>query len=232
MSVADILTALGEPAPPEDMVEFALFDKATGEIVQVGVCPASALEFQGRGPAYGRIVIEPGVQARTHRVDPETETVVPYSEAGQQRRAAHPGLGFRWDAPTEAWVDERSIQAVAEDLDRVLQHRRDTLLEGGFEWDGSRFHSDAKDSQPRLLGLYGDALNGNYTEGGEWWKLQGGGWRLLQPADAIALWLTFKERMRTLYGVYGTHEATIGLMVEEGDLAGLRAYDVNWGWPE
>lgn len=166
----------------------------------------------------------------SRRLDLETGEVVDYRPPKPEGSLY---VDHVWNDEARRWVETPTIHGVAREVDEQLQRERDRRIEGGFTWDGSTFHSDAERSQPRLLGLYGDALNGNYTPGGEWWKLKSDAdeWRLLSAEDAVGVWLAFKEHMRACFGAYAKHQAIVGLMVEDGDIEGLRAYDTAADWP-
>ncbi|HRO60166.1 MAG TPA: DUF4376 domain-containing protein [Burkholderiaceae bacterium] len=170
----------------------------------------------------------------THWVDmsdPVNPAVREYSEKGQARKTVTVSVEHRWDPAVEDWIDERGVAQIAEDLIAALQARRDALIFGGFGWDGSVFHSDKEVSQPRLLGLYTDALNDNFTPGGEWWRLKDGTWRLLQAEDAIAVWQAMKAHIQNLFGIYANHEALVLLALENDDRQALLDHAVDWGWP-
>lgn len=205
------------------MIRYIAYD-ATGRIVMVGFCRDEDLALQA----------EPGFEVMSHAsASPFTHkivggTPVEYTEAGKLRLAAPPGAGWSWDPVSENWIDERPIEDVRAQLLVSLRMQRDALLEGGFTWDGSIFDSDAAISQPRLLGLFTTSIAGGIPPEGYPWRLKDNTWRVLSAADAQAVWGAFQTRMAGLFGAFAVHEAAV---VAETDVAVLRAYDVEAGWP-
>lgn len=195
-----------------------------GRIAEVGICADGDLYLQAT-PGL-TVLAHPTATLYTHKViDGE---VVEYSEAGKLRAAELPKPGFRWDTTLEDWVDERSLAEIKAELLTRLRTKRDELLEGGFVWDGSPFDSDTAVSQPRILGLFTTAIAGGIPPEGYPWRLADNTWRVLSAADATAVWGAFQAHMAGLFGAFAVHEATVAA---ETDVAVLRAYDVEAGWP-
>lgn len=206
------------------MIGFVQYLIATGEIVGAGACLPGDLALQERA---GVAALQSNVgHPLTHKV--VAGAVVEYTPAGKARLAAFPGAGYRWDPATEDWIDERPIGTVRAELLVALRTKRDALLEGGFTWDGSPFDSDTAVSQPRILGLFTTAIAGGIPPEGYPWRLADNTWRVLSAADATAVWGAFQAHMAGLFQAFAVHEAAVAA---ETDIAVLRAYDVEAGWP-
>lgn len=206
------------------MIRFIKYASATGQIVSAGVCLDADLALQAE-PGFA-VLAHASASPFTHKI--VDGTPVEYTEAGKLRLAAPPGAGWSWDPANEDWIDERPIDTVRAELLVALRTKRDALLEGGFVWDGSPFDSDTAVSQPRILGLFTTAIAGGIPPEGYPWRLADNTWRVLSAADATAVWGAFQAHMAGLFGAFAVHEATVAA---ETDVAVLRAYDVEAGWP-
>lgn len=207
------------------MTRYVHYLIATGEIQGDGV--AEALEAVTPVPG-GAVRASDVGGADTHYVDPDSDDVLAYSQEGAARKRAHPGAGFRWSPADEAWIDERAVERIRADLLAQAKAIRDEKLEGGFEWDASRFDSDAAVSQPRLLGLFTSAALGLVPPEGQPWRLADNSWRVLSASDAQAVWGAFQAHMAGLFAAFAAHEAQV---LGTEDIEALRDYDVEANWP-
>lgn len=206
------------------MIRYVLYNLASGEILQSGVCTPAT--FSTLGDAETSALADEAAEANTHKV--VDGVVVPYTEAGKLRKLAPPGIGFRWDPSAENWIDERVLEQMQGDLLAAVKRERDARIESGFEWDGSPFDSDAAISQPRLLGLFTTALAGGLPPEGYAWRLANNSWRVLSAADAAAVWGAFQAHMAAHFAAFAAHEAAV---LAETDTEALQAYDTAAGWP-
>lgn len=120
------------------------------------------------------------------------------------RRVGSAWMALPW--PPAPGLSERRARL----LDRA-QAERDRRIFGGFTWDGSRFDSDAAVSQPRILGLKGDAIDpdSDFDPAGEPWRLADNTWRVLSRADAIAVYRAMRAHIRNHFGAFAVLEAQI-----------------------
>ncbi|MBZ4211551.1 MAG: DUF4376 domain-containing protein [Rhodoferax sp.] len=115
---------------------------------------------------------------------------------------------FDWAAKT--WVDPRSLQDLKDARWAEVRRERDSAEFGGFNWDGSRFDSDAL-SQQRITGAVTLAMmNSAFSIG---WTLADNTVRTLNAADMIAVGVALgqhvnacHERARVLRGEIGGAE--------------------------
>lgn len=138
------------------------------------------------------------------------------------------GPGWLYDGEDFSAPAGPDIEAVRAALMASVRDERDRRIEGGFEWDGSPFDSDAAISQPRLLGLFTTALAGGLPPEGYAWRLANNSWRVLSAADAAAVWGAFQTHMAAHFAAFAAHESAI---LAETDLEALRAYNLAAGWP-
>lgn len=171
-----------------------------------------------------------GARAGTHdylsrRVDLETGEIVDWQPP---KPAGDEFTDHEWDGGIRRWTAHPTLAGVKRSVVTRLKRRRDTLLEGGFEWDGSRFDSDAAVSQPRLLGLFTSAALGLLPPEGQPWRLADNSWRVLSSMDAQQVWGAFQAHMAGLFAAFAAHEAQV---LPQTDIEVLRAYDTQAGWP-
>lgn len=211
------------------MKHYALYN-SVGEIVTVGTAPEAWLAaYFAQQTGLTGISFDAPVDPELNWIDPTTQDVMTYSVAERAARNARRGDSeFAWNPATGAYVDNRAIESVRADVRRRLKDKREALLQGGFDWDGSTFDSDAAISQPRLLGAFTTAVAGGWPAEGQAWRLKDNSWRTLSAANVLAVWAAFQTRMAALFGAFATKEAAV---IAETDIAVLRAYDVNTGWP-
>lgn len=162
----------------------------------------------------------------THYID--GGVAVSYSAVARDAFLTPHGSGYQWNPALQQWDDLRQAEELRVDVLRRLRAKRDTLLEGGFTWDGSTFDSDTAVSQPRLLGLFTTAIAGGIPPSGYPWRLKDNTWRTLSAVDAQAVWAAFQAHMGGLFAAFAVHEAAVAAL--SGSDA-LRSYNVEAGWP-
>lgn len=162
-----------------------------------------------------------------HWVDHEG-VVVEYSSAAKVAIRQAPEGRHQWVPVLGAWVDLRTIEELRTAAIERVKKVRDEKLNGGFEWDGSRFDSDTAVAQPRLLGLFTTALAGGIPPEGYAWRLADNTWRVLSAADAANVWGAFQSHMSALFAAFAAHEQAL---LAADTVQALAEYDVTQGWP-
>jgi hypothetical protein len=159
------------------MNQYTLYDTATGAISGGGCTDTDGFPLnEGEGLHVGETL-----SARTHWFDGNAP--VAYTDAECAALAARPPYLARWDVPTKAWVDTRTIDQVRADKWNEIKAARDVAEYGGFVWDGSTFDSD-ETSQRRLQGA---VLLVQIAQQPIDWTLSDNSVRTLSAQDVVAV---------------------------------------------
>lgn len=155
------------------MIEYITY-KANGEILGNGKCPESMLELQG-SLGDGIFVMRSDAAWSGNYVDDAGFVV---------KMPARPSGHHVFDYVQKAWTDPRALDELKVDKWREIRAARDAAEFGGFEWDGSRFDSDAV-SQSRIRGAATSAAMepGFFTK----WTLADNTVRALDATDMAAV---------------------------------------------
>lgn len=117
-----------------------------------------------------------------------------------QAKPAKPGPAFVWDQQAKQWHDPRTLDQIKAEKWSELKARRDAEECGGFEWDGSRFDSDA-DSQRRIQGMV-QLAQISLAQGLPFsidWTLFDNTVRTLSAEDGIAVGLAMAEHIGAVF---------------------------------
>jgi hypothetical protein len=69
--------------------------------------------------------VNPAITGETHRVDPLTLSIIPYSEAGRARKLQIRRPGFEWSPTTETWLDMRPLEQAKADAWSTIKRMRE-----------------------------------------------------------------------------------------------------------
>lgn len=172
------------------MIKFITY-KGNGEIVGNGVCPESMLGLQGN-PDEGVFVMRSDAEWAGNYVDSTRVVKMP----------DRPSVHHVFDYVKKAWADPRALDELKTDKWHAIRAARDAAEFGGFDWDGSRFDSDAI-SQSRIKGAV--VLASGTPDFTITWTLADNSTRLLSGSDMAGIGAALgahvsaqHERARTL----------------------------------
>ena len=102
-----------------NVVEFAVYNTETGEILRTGSCPEEMVSIQARRELQEEVVIGYADQAAHHVVNGKL-ALLPDDVAFRRKNRPAEGF-FSWDHPNGVWLDRRS------DHERATAQRRKLL---------------------------------------------------------------------------------------------------------
>ncbi len=165
------------------MIPFTAIDSATGEVLYGG--GADDLDVLQRD---GITVLAEAAPPNSYR-DGDTWVLIP----------PRPSQAHRWDWSLKAWIDPRTLSDLRAEKWADIKAQRDAVEFGGFDWDGSRFDSDAI-SQGRITG----AVQLAQIAGEGWsidWTLADNSVRTLSHTDMSAVGITLGEHVGHVHDI-------------------------------
>lgn len=181
---------------------FTAVDPTTGQV-----------QFQGTADD-AQALAGPGVQIILDRAPANTY----WSGSAWVTIPARPSAAHVWNWTTKAWEDPRTLADHKTAKITQLKRARDGYIHGGFTWDGSVFDSDTV-SQMRLMGLQNKALRD--TAMVESWRLADNTWRSLNATQALQVWDTFEQHLRTGFQTFAVLEAQVLAASTEAEVSAV-----------
>ena len=183
-----------------------VYDKTTGFISSAGTtCFPERLETQVNGVIAGA-----SADVMGDYVDVASKQIKP--------KGPRPSPHHTFDYASKTWVDPRTLDDLKAAKWNVIKADRDQAEFGGFEWDGSRFDSDAV-SQSRIRGAAQDAAQAPAFA--RVWTLANNTIRELNSADMTAVAAALNAHIDLQHALARQLRTQINAATTAAQLAGI-----------